>query len=186
MIEIRQVATDSWLDPRSAKRLSCALADRLWKRCQGHRGLFVTLTYDRSRYDSALQLYRQQSEAQHVALFIRKISRLLDFDLRGKWFCKLEFQKGGWVHWHLIILDIAKIPHQACTELWGRGHVWLRRLSRRSVRYCTKYVCKGAEVPAWLYLERPRSVKIIRVSSGFWGDRALLSRRGHTSLVGGF
>lgn len=168
MIEIRQVVSDSWLDHRASKRLAAALSDKLWKRCRGHRGLFVTLTYDRSRYESAIALYRAQGESQHVALFLRKVARYLGVDLRGKWFCKLEFQKGGWVHFHLIILDVDRIPHAACTEMWGHGHVWLRRLSQRAVRYCTKYVAKGGALPAWLFLERPRSVKIIRVSSGFW------------------
>ena len=63
-----------------------------------------------------------------------------------------------------------EIPHAIATELWGRGHVWLRRLNQRNVKYCTKYTCKPGDVPAWLYLERPRATKIVRVSPGFWGE----------------
>jgi len=169
MLELRVTGTGSWLDVRSARSMSKKLGCKLWDRCQGHRGLFVTLTYRRDEYENAIDLYRKQSEEQHVALFLRKISRYLDRDLKGKWFCKLEFQKGGWVHWHLIILDVVKIPHDIATELWGHGHVWLRRLNKGNVKYVTKYTVKGGEVPAWLYAERPKSVKIIRVSPGFWG-----------------
>ncbi|MCC6285311.1 MAG: hypothetical protein IT439_08430, partial [Phycisphaerales bacterium] len=117
-----------------------------------------------------LDLYRKQSEGQHVALFLRKVGRYLKQSLKGRWFCKLEFQRGGWVHWHIIILDVERIPHAVATLLWGRGHVWLRRLNAKNVRYCTKYLSKGGDVPAWMYFERPRSLKVVRVSSGFWGQ----------------
>jgi hypothetical protein len=81
----------------------------------------------------------------------------------------MEFQRGGWVHWHLIILDVHRIPHALAAELWGHGHVWLRKLSPRNVKYCTKYTVKAGDVPSWLLMERPRSVKVIRCSPGFWG-----------------
>ncbi len=170
MLELRMTRTGSWLDIRSARAMSKKLGEKLWSRCKGHRGLFVTLTYRRDEYRDALDLYRVQSEQQHVPLFLRKIARHLGRNLKGKWFCKMEFQEGGWVHWHLIILDVHKIPHDIATELWGHGHVWLRRLNKKNVQYVTKYAVKSGEVPAWLYAERPRSVKIIRVSPGFWGE----------------
>lgn len=170
MLELRVTGTESWLDERSARRISKRLGAKLWERCQGHRGLFVTLTYRRDEYRDALDLYRRQSEEQHVPLFLRKVSRYLGRSLKGRWFCKLEFQTGGWVHWHLIILDVNKIPHDVATTLWGHGHVWLRRLNKKNVKYVTKYTVKGGDVPAWLYAERPRSVKIVRTSPGFWGE----------------
>lgn len=170
MIELRLARCESWFDERSARRLSARLGDRLWERCKGHRGLFVTLTYRREEYADARDLYRTAQEQQHVPLFLRKVERRLGVQLKGRWFCKLEFQSGGWVHWHLIILDLERIPHDLCTELWGHGHVWLRRLNRRNVRYCTKYTSKGGELPYWLLMEAPRSVKVVRVSHGFWGE----------------
>lgn len=170
MIEIRPTGTESWLNARFARRLSAKLGRRLWERCQGRRGLFVTLTYRRDEYASPLDLYRKQSEHRHVREFLRRVARHLGRDLSGKWFCKLEFQRGGWVHWHLIILDVEKIPHAAAMELWGHGHVWLRRLNKKNVKYCTKYTCKADQLPAWLMAERPRSIKIVRVSPRFWGE----------------
>ncbi len=172
MIELKVKGTGSWLDPVSARALSANLSAALWERCRGHRGLFVTLTYRREDYADALQLYRRQADERHVREFLRRVGRRLGESLTGRWFCKMEFQKGGWVHWHVLILDVAKIPHDELTELWGRGHVWVRRLNRRNVRYCTKYTSKAGDVPAWLLGERPRSVKVVRVSPGFWRGRA--------------
>lgn len=82
----------------------------------------------------------------------------------------MEFQEGGWVHWHLILLGIARIDHADLDRLWGHGHVWIKRMTHESRRYMTKYVAKGDGLPAFLYAERPRSVKVIRTSAGFWRD----------------
>ncbi|MEL6310969.1 MAG: hypothetical protein AAFQ17_01165 [Pseudomonadota bacterium] len=168
MIELKHRGTGSWLDPRSNGRLSAALSNRLWERCRGHRGLVLTLTYDRTPYDSPLDLYRKQSEERHVRAFIRKLGNHLNDSLSGRWFCKMEFQKGGWVHFHLIMVDVGRIPHAKLAELWGHGFVSVKRLTPKAVRYCTKYLAKGEDIPAFLFNERPRSIKIIRVSPGFW------------------
>jgi hypothetical protein len=175
----------SWFDPRGSRALAAALGDRLWSRCKGRRGLFVTLTYNRAHWASPQALYRATSDDQHVALFLRKVARLLKQDLGGRWFCKLEFQKGGWVHWHLIVLDVDPIPHAAVTRLWGHGHVWLRRVTRRAIRYTCKYVTKQDGFPMWLLSERPRSVKFIRVSPGFWGECAPRGEREESHRDGG-
>ena len=170
MIRLRVQGTKSWLDPRSQRALSANLAQRLVDRCRGRRGVFVTLTYRRDEYQGPQDLYRCTSEQQHVPLFLRKVSRFVGESLKGRWFCKAEFQQGGWVHWHIIILGLAKIPHAELTRMWGRGHVWINRLSPRRIRYVCKYVSKGGQPPAWLLTEPTRSVKIVRVSPGFWGD----------------
>ena len=170
MIFVKVKGTKSWLDPRSQRSLAANLTERLWNRCQGHRGLFVTLTYRRDEYDGPLDLYRKQAEQQHVPLFLRKVKRRLGINLKGKWFCKMEFQNGGWVHWHLIILDVEKIPHAELLEMWGHGHVWVNRLNQKRVRYACKYIAKDGVIPQFLYGERPKAVKIVRVSPGFWGD----------------
>lgn len=175
MIQIKQQGTGSWLDPLSVKGLSARLSSRLIERCRGHRGLFVTLTYDRTGdtyegggFESSLACYRAAQDEQHVPLFLRKLSRYLGESLTGRWLCKLEFQKGGWPHWHIIILDVPKIPHAELLTMWDKGHVDVRRLSPKNIRYVTKYTCKGGDLPAWLLAERSRAVKIIRVSPGFW------------------
>lgn len=170
MIGVREKTSDSWLDPRCSAIVGWKYGKRLWQRCEGHEGLFLTLTYRRDDYEGPQDLWRKASDEQHVALFLRKIARHLGQSLKGKWFCKLEFQRGGWVHWHIIILDVPRVAHEILKHAWGKGHVWVRRLKKRQVFYCCKYVTKDASLPAWLLLERPRSVKVVRVSPGFWGD----------------
>lgn len=171
MIQLKHNGTGSWLDPRSSPILASRLSKRLWERCRGHRGLCLTLTYDRGPYADSQDLYRRQSEEQHVPLFIRKVGRYLGEKLTGRWFCKMEFQDGGYAHFHIILLDVPRIKHAELARMWGHGFLWVKRLSPKAIHYCTKYMSKADGIPAWLYGERSRSIKIIRVSPGFWGSK---------------
>ncbi len=169
-IWIRRAGSRSWLDYQWARAFGAKLAARLEERCKGERGVFLTLTYHRSHYENPRHLYREASEKKHVAEFMKRLARHLGESLSGRWICKMEFQAGGWVHWHIILLGISRIEHGELTSLWGHGHVWIKRMSHESRRYMTKYVAKGDGLPAFLYAERPRSVKVIRTSKGFWGE----------------
>jgi hypothetical protein len=170
MIEFRVRHSRSWLDGRYSKMLAYQLADRLVARCQGEKVLKIELTYRREEYSDPADLYDRASEERHVRRFIESLKRYLKTNLTGRWLCKMEFQEGGWVHWHLLILGIDYINHSDLTELWGHGYVWVRRADERELRYVCKYVAKDGQFPAFLYLRPIRSVKIIRVSPGFWKD----------------
>jgi hypothetical protein len=151
--------------------LAMKLAARLWERCKSERdGRFLTLTYRRDEYDGPQDLYRRSGEDRHVRRFIEDLAAYLGESLTGRWLCKLEFQKGGWVHWHLVVLGVGRIDHAVLTDMWGHGFVWVKRMTRSNVTYLTKYVAKDGELPAFLLLEPIRSVKVVRVSPGFWGD----------------
>jgi hypothetical protein len=146
------------------------LQDRLTKRCNGERGVFLSLTYNRNAYDTPRDLYRAASTEQHVAMFIRRLSRALGHKLTARWICKMEFQAGGWVHWHLIILGFTRIPHEIIASCWQHGYAWVSKLNPERIRYLAKYVAKGGSLPAFLYGEPPRSVKVVRTSPGFWSE----------------
>lgn len=169
-IRVRRSGSRSWLDYQWAGAFGARLASRLEERCEGERGVFITLTYRRTEYASPRDLYRQASEKKHVAEFMKRLARFLGEPLKGRWICKMEFQEGGWVHWHLILLGVNRIDHAQLERLWGHGHVWITRMTQQSRRYMTKYIAKGDGLPAFLYAERPRSVKVIRTSAGFWHD----------------
>jgi hypothetical protein len=171
-IRIRRAGTRSWLDYQWSGAFGARLASRLEQRCEGERGVFITLTYQRSKYECPRDLYREASERKHVAEFMKRLARYFGESLSGRWICKMEFQEGGWVHWHLIILGVSRIEHADLERIWGHGHVWITRMTAMSRRYMTKYVAKGDGLPAFLYAERPRSVKVIRTSKGFWHDTA--------------
>ena len=170
VFHMRICKRDSWFDPASSRRLSAELAEALTQRCQGQDGVFLTLTYDRTEFEDARQCYRASVDDRHVRRFMEQLGKCLDQKLAGRWLCKLEFQRGGWVHWHIILLGVKFIDHRILSECWGWGHTWIKRLTTKRIKYCCKYVSKGGGVPAWVLLEPIRSVKVIRVSPGFWGQ----------------
>lgn len=172
MIGIRERRYGSWLDRASAACLGTKFGHRLWERCKGNPGVFVMLTYDRAPYEDALDLYRTHRERQHVALFIRRLSKRLGVSLKGKWVRKMEFQEGGWVHWHLVILGERFIYNSVIEECWRHGHTKTKGLNKQRALYMTKYVSKGnCGLPAFIWGEAPRSVKVISASPGFWGEQ---------------
>ncbi len=173
MVDIRPKRSGSFLDPETWYLTAHAYGQRLWSVCKGRKGLFLTLTYKRSRYVDAGDLYHRQSNAEekHIKCFMQRLQRRLRLSLTGKWVRKMEFQRGGWVHWHLIILDVERIESDVLAEAWGHGFVKVRKITKKRVLYTCKYVGKGGcSLPAWLYGERPRSVRIVQSSPGFWPD----------------
>lgn len=169
-IKLRARPSISWLDPQGRWALASVFRERLMKRMQGQKGVFVTLTYDPQRNPTGRDLYRLQRDEQHVPLFLRRLSRRLGVSLKGQWVRKMEFQQNGNVHFHLIILGRRWIDHKILAEAWGHGFVHVKSLTRSHVDYLAKYVAKGGDVPPWLFGEPIRSVKIISASPGFWGD----------------
>ncbi len=170
MIELRTRRSNSWLDLKRGKALAAELGEKLVHRCKGESGVMLTLTYRRDEYASPRDLYHAASEQRHVRRFVERLSAFLGESLVGRWICKLEFQRGGWVHFHLILLGVPRIDHAALTQMWGHGFVWIDCITPKRLRYVCKYIAKGEELPAFLLHEPIRSVKVIRVSPGFWGE----------------
>lgn len=168
MIEIRTRNSRSWMDARYCRMLANQVADALVQRCAGEKVLKMELTYDRSAYANPQELFDKASEERHVRRFMESLGKFLGRSLAGKWLCKMEFQKGGWVHWHIIVLGFDYLEHADLTRLWGHGFVWVRKAVERDLRYTCKYFSKDGAIPAFLYLRPTRSVKFIRASSGFW------------------
>jgi len=167
---VKQRPCRSWLNRETSPAISAALAQRLVDRCRGESDvLMLTLSYERSAWQwDPERLFHAASDEQHVPLFFRRLQKYLGGSLKGRWLCKQEFQRGGWVHWHIILVGVPFIPHDDLTRLWGYGHVWINKAKRSRLRYVCKYASKDADIPAWLYAQRLRAVKIIRVSPGFW------------------
>lgn len=167
-LRIRRAGSRSWLDHDGSRAKCAELAQRLTERCKGEEGVFLTLTYDRTPFDSPRALYRAASEEKHVALFMRRLGRSIGKNLTGRWICKLEFQRGGWVHFHIIVLGLKYIEHGKIRDAWRMGHVHIRKLTQKAASYLSKYVAKDGQLPAFLLLEPLGSVKVIRTSRGFW------------------
>jgi hypothetical protein len=164
----REGVSRSWCDPEYGKIMAAQFRSKLLARCRGRKGLFLTLTYRRDEWGGPHELWRAQGDEQHVALFMRSLSRAMGVELSGKWVCKAEFQAGGWVHWHIIIVDVAWVAFETLAHCWEHGFVWVKRLNARNIAYCAKYVAKEGGIPSFLMHEN--RVRIIRTSRGFWGD----------------
>lgn len=168
---IKQRPCRSWLNRETAPAISAALAQRLIDRCQGEEALMITLTYDHARWGwDPEKLFNAAADDQHVPLFFRRLQKYLGVSLKGRWLCKQEFQRFGWVHWHIVLVGVPFIEKKILAALWGWGFVNVRKAKRGRLRYVCKYASKDQDMPAWLYARRPRAVKIIRVSPGFWQD----------------
>jgi hypothetical protein len=152
-------------------RASSILSHKLEQRLASFEGkaLFLTLTYRQDDYDSARDLYRSQSEERHIRMFIRRLSHYLGDNLNGRWTRKMEFTKGGFVHFHLIIDSPRFIPHSDLEQIWGHGFVWINQCKWQHIKYFTKYIAKTEHsFPPFLYNQRSRSVKIVATSPNFW------------------
>ena len=125
VVRLRRKGMRSWFDVQWGPLFKLFLSRRLIARCKGERGVFLTLTYDRDAYDSACDLYDRAQRERHVREFMRRLSRALGESVKGKWICKLEFQEGGWVHWHILLLGRAWLMYETLRYAWGRGHVWV-------------------------------------------------------------
>jgi len=138
---------------------------------RGEKALFITLTYRRDDYQGPLDLYRTQSEEQHVPMFLRRLARALGVEsLRGKWIRKMEFQDGGWPHFHLVLLWDKRIDWRIIESCWSHGFISVQRFTPQHTKYMSKYFGKAEQVPAYLLHEKPRSVKIVAASPSFWRD----------------
>lgn len=168
MIEIRPRYSRSWADSRYSPILASEVSERLIERCRGEQVVKIELTYARDGYADPQELFDAASEERHIRRFIAKLSEHLGGSLSGRWLCKMEFQRGGWVHWHLIILGVTWVDQGELTRLWGHGYVWVRKAKERDLRYTCKYFSKDGAIPAFIYARPIRSVKFIRTSPGFW------------------
>lgn len=184
MFAVKLKGADSWLDPESAGILGWKLGKRLEARCEGHTGRFLTLTYDPKEWGSAQECFDRARADKHVSRFMRKLGGLLAVDLKGKWLCKMEFQKSGFVHWHILLLDVGFIDPEKFNQiyaLWGKGSIDVKPLTPANIRYLTKYVAKGGMVPGWVYAYPSRSIKVVRPSLGFWEDERAAKARQRTA-----
>lgn len=167
-VEVRQAYSRSWLDPVGARVLGREFHSRLVARAKGKVGRFLTLTYDRTMFKGPEDLWESEKREQHLALFMRRLGRHLGRDLSGQWIAKCEFQEGGWLHFHVILLGVRWIDHAHLRALWGYGFTHVDPLTPECLRYQSKYLFKDGRMP--MFLQLADRVRVIRTSRGFWGE----------------
>jgi hypothetical protein len=125
---------------------------RLWR--------FLTLTFSRKRFDDPLTAYLAGKAKLRKFMHAAREAGLWKSD--AKWCWKLEFQKDGWAHWHLLVERRERFcwtDFKTLNRLWGFGRVNVRMIRNQDFLYQFKYAFKpvlsdDAErhafvVPAW-------------------------------------
>lgn len=175
---VRRLVPKTWHTDEGSRLMSSILRQRLRDRCRGKRWKMITLTYDREGFEHPRDVYETAKRERHTARFIERLGELCGMSFAGKWICKMEFQSGGWLHWHILLEHGPKIDWRTILKAWNRGRVDIRHGTRRRIDYLAKYVAKPSEgMPGWLLGEPSRSVRVIRASSGFWANESKKSKQ---------
>lgn len=107
---------------------------------------FITLTIDPKIYPDPCAVYVEATK--HLRRFRSRLAKLLDVDPSGvKWAWKLEFQRNGYPHWHLLYEYKDKLTYeelQLLDELWKFGSTNVKRVEDETFYYLFKYMLKPA------------------------------------------
>jgi len=198
-VHVRFQDSASWLTPSGVAKKRKMLERLGLPDMQGRR--FITLSLDPKRFgDCPLTGYLEAKDKLRRFLEAGRIAGLWD---RGCWWAwKLEFQRNGWAHWHLILDRTKKFSRddmRKLDDIWGLGRTNCRRISKSDFGYQFKYAFKGVFqedadgsglcVPQWFldYYEsskngnKPRSfarVRFWQTSKGFYDSaRAVKTER---------
>lgn len=168
----------SHLHPVGGKILASRVSKRLERRLVYARnnkqpGLFLSMTYDHGPYDpnsaeGPENLWDTAQKEKHVHVFMEMLESHLGRSLKGCWTRKAEFQTGGWLHYHVILLGVPFIPHHVLKDCWEHGHIFVTKIRPKHAHYMAKYQGKAGAYPDFLLDKPSRSVKIWGTSPGFW------------------
>jgi len=116
---------------------------------------FITLTLDREQFSDPLEGYLKAKDFLRKFMHAARAAKLWNSDT--KWCWKLEFQKDGWPHWHLLVgrkrmfseAQLEKIRH-----LWSIGRTNVERVEGDEFLYSFKYAFKPVivrEDDEWMF-----------------------------------
>jgi hypothetical protein len=141
-IHVRAYHRPSWFSPLGVR------AKRKRIEAKGlpnfHNWRFITLTIDPDLFETPLAAYLAASDHMRRFLYACRTADL--WKKTAKWCWKLEFQRSGWPHWHLLVEKRSKIDCEKIKELWGLGRTNVERVNERGFRYNFKYAFKATEV----------------------------------------
>lgn len=155
-----------WWHPQGIRKMVKRLESRGFPWLKGW--LFFTLTVDPKRFDSETDAFEAgKDRLRRVIYELRKRG----YEIRRHAF-KLELQKNGYPHWHMLVDTRDFISEDLVTELWGLGFADVKRIKPKKWRYLFKYVVKGGgEIPAWV-LAYPKRIRVFQTSPGFFDKPA--------------
>ncbi len=136
---------------------------------------FVTLTYDNEH--CPLELVKSD-----LQVFIRELRRNLSPHKIRYFACGEYGEKGGRPHYHLIIFNF--MPNDLelyrrgpeplfksafLSDIWQKGFVSVGAVSRKSAKYCAKYMQKALHIPKTI--EQPFTLCSTRPGIGYGAIR---------------
>lgn len=134
----------------------------------------LTLTVDRSPFDSPRDAFEHVQAERGVANMMRQLDRWGHLHSR-RYLCALEFHNDpeGWPHWHVIV-ESGFIQHDAIVRAWKEGNCWISRSKSmdsvaHALHYVTKYISKVEGFPDWI-LDYEKQLKRFSTSRGFYGS----------------
>ena len=148
----------------------------------------ITLTVDRTLFRNAQDAYEWVRDHHGIGRLVQNLKRK-GWIKSGRYIWFLEFQKGGWPHWHVLV-EAKYVPAGLVYELWGKLRpLGIERVEGRppfgkvdvsagkfesgehAANYATKYVIKEPRDgwPEWVW-EFEGRVARYGVSRGFWGE----------------
>jgi len=180
-VYVRRRLCWSHLDPEAGPIMANRVGKKLHRllalyRAKGVPWMMGTWTYDRAPYggtdnpEGPELLWDEAARLEHFRKAMKRLQAIIGIDLRGRWICKAEFQTGGWLHFHFIIIGVAFIPFDKFLEAWGHGNGYISKGKGRHAFYIAKYASKDGDgsYPSFLYDRAAKSVKVWRTSPGFW------------------
>lgn len=116
---------------------------------------FLTLTLDPKKFTNAEAGY--QFGKDRLRYFFQKVKIALGIK-HLRYFWKLEFQKSGWAHWHILLDYKRPVDINHIVRCWGNGDVDVKHCKDHKLPYLFKYLCKtDDDLPKWfLAYRRPR------------------------------
>lgn len=142
-IHVRFNETANWFTPSGVWKKRRNLKKKGLPDMKGRR--FITVSVDPSQFDYC-PLTAYLAGKEHMRRFL-EAGRVAGLWTRGCWWAwKLEFQRNGWPHWHLIIDRVAKFSESEMAkinDIWAMGRTNCRRISKSRFGYQFKYAFKG-------------------------------------------
>lgn len=181
----RRQRCKSWACSQCARVLGRRLLDRLdivveKAAAVGLRVAMVSLTLDRGKWpDGPVSAWRRLRELRAVPRAVKAFCLAYGIPFRHRYVIKMELQRAGWVHWHVLVLvpQAVQLPIKGAFDRfwkWGFSNV---QQGGSVYAYLCKYACKEAGSDGMGALDASglpgRYVHWLQPSRGFWREWGL-------------
>jgi len=173
-VVVHRCGCRSWACPRCSVGLGSDWRRRLVARWGPwvEYAVMITLTLDRSRFSCPEDARRFVLRNRSVSRAMSRFGLEMGLEVRGRYAVKFELQRGGWPHWHVLLMVDAgvELGRNDFASAWPYG---FSMVSRGAGGYLAKYAAgRGSECQERLEASGlpARGVRWMTASRGFWGS----------------